>query len=316
MRKKIAVLIPCYNEELTIEKVILDVKKVLPESDIYVYDNNSTDNTYKIASNLNTIVKYEYRQGKGNVVKSMFRDIDADYYIMIDGDDTYPIEYVHNLLDVLISKEYDMVIGDRHTLGKYKKENKRIFHNFGNHLVKDIINKLYRSDLKDIMSGFRVFNRKFVKNFPINSQGFEIETEMTIHALDKDFRIGEVEIGYRDRPIGSYSKLNTMSDGIRVLKTIFWLFKDYKPLTFFSTISVIFFFLSLVVGIPVIVEFIETSIVTKIPSAILSVGLMLISIGSLFSGFLLDTIVKNYRNIYNLRLIDWIDRKKQGETSA
>ena len=311
MDKKIAVLIPCYNEELTIEKVINDVKDILPEARIFVYDNNSTDNTYEIAEKSNVTVKKEYRQGKGNVVKSMFRDIDADYYIMIDGDDTYPLEYATKLLSSIIENDYDMVIGDRHTLGEYKQENKRIFHNFGNHLVKNIINKLYKTNLKDIMSGFRIFNRKFVKNFPVNSKGFEIETEMTIHALDKEFRVGEVEIGYRDRPIGSVSKLNTISDGMRVIKTIFWLFKDYRPLTFFSSISLIFFILSLSVGIPVIIEFFHTSLVTKIPSAILSVGLMLISIGSLFSGFLLDTIVKNYRNLYNLRIIDWIQTNKK-----
>lgn len=311
MDKKIAVLIPCYNEELTIEKVINDVKSILPEARIFVYDNNSTDNTYEIAVKLNVTVRKEYKQGKGNVVKSMFRDIDADYYIMIDGDDTYPLEYATKLLSSIIKNDYDMVIGDRHTLGEYKQENKRIFHNFGNHLVKNIINKLYKTNLKDIMSGFRIFNRKFVKNFPVNSKGFEIETEMTIHALDKEFRVGEVEIGYRDRPIGSVSKLNTISDGMRVIKTIFWLFKDYRPLTFFTSISLIFFILSLCVGIPVIIEFFDTSLVTKIPSAILSVGLMLISIGSLFSGFLLDTIVKNYRNLYNLRIIDWIQKNKK-----
>ncbi len=299
---KIAVLIPCYNEELTIAKVIDDFKKELPSADIYVYDNNSMDNTYEIAKECGAIVKKEYRQGKGNVVRSMFRDIDADIYIMIDGDDTYPAEFVHSLIEPIKNGEADMVLGDRHSNGTYRDENKRPLHNFGNNLVKGLINKLFKSNLKDIMSGYRVFNKKFVKTMPVNSEGFEIETEMTLHTLDKKFLIKEIPIKYRDRPEGSFSKLNTFSDGMRVLKTIFWVFKDYKPLTFFSVLSLIFFIFALIIGMPVVVEFIQTSYILKIPSAVLAVGLMLISIVSLFSGFILDTVVKQHRENYELYL--------------
>ncbi len=314
--KTISVLIPCYNEELTIKKVINDVKKELPKAEIFVYDNNSTDKTYDIAKQQNVNVKKESRQGKGNVLRSMFQDINSDIYVLIDGDDTYPFDSIHKLLKPIISNEADMVLGDRHSNGSYKKENKRDFHNFGNKLVKNIINKLYKSDLNDIMSGFRVFNKKFVKNISINSEGFEIETEITLHALDKRFHIKEIEIDYKDRPEGSFSKLDTFSDGFRVLKTIFWLFKDYKPLTFFTYLSSIFFILSLIVGIPVIIEFVETSLVHKIPSAILSVGLMIISILSLSSGFILDTIVKYHKDNYNLNLNKWIERNlKEGENN-
>ena len=305
---KIAVLIPCYNEELTIAHVISSFKEELPDATIYVYDNNSTDKTAQIAKENGAIVKREYRQGKGNVVRSMFRDIDADIYVMVDGDNTYPAKFVHSLIAPIKSGNSDIVIGDRHTNGTYKEENKRPLHNFGNNLVKNLINNIFNANLQDIMSGYRAFNKKFVKNFPINSDGFEIETEMTLHTLDKNFIIQEVPIEYRDRPEGSFSKLNTFSDGLGVLKTILWVFKDYKPLTFFFYISVIFFILSLFGGIPVIYEFIETSYITKIPSAILSVGLMLISILSLFSGFILDTIVKQHRESYSLQLLRWIEK--------
>ncbi len=308
--KNIAILIPCYNEELTIKKVIGDFYKELPEAKIYVYDNNSTDNTFKIAKENGAIVKKEFRQGKGNVIRSMFREIDADIYVMIDGDDTYPAEFVQSLIEPIAKGEADMVIGDRHTNGTYKEENKRALHNFGNDLVKNLINSMFKADLKDIMSGYRAFNKKFVKNMPINSKGFEIETEMTLHGLDKKFLMQEVEIKYRDRPNGSFSKLNTFSDGLRVLKTILWVFKDYKPLMFFSIAASLFFLLSLFVGTPVIIEFLKTSYITKIPSAILSVGLMLISILSLFSGFILDTIVKQHRENYELQLMRWVENSK------
>jgi len=302
---KIAVLIPCYNEELTIKKVIEDFKKELPTAEIYVYDNNSSDKTYEIAKENGAIVKKEYRQGKGNVVRSMFRDIDADIYIMIDGDDTYPAEFVHSLMEPIINNEADIVIGDRHTNGTYKDENKRPLHNFGNNLVKTLINKLFSASLKDIMSGYRVFNKKFVKTIPINSNGFEIETEMTLHTLDKKFLIKEVPIEYRDRPEGSFSKLDTVSDGIRVLKTILWVFKDYKPLMFFTILSFLFFILALITGFPVISEFFETGLVEKIPSAILSTSLMLISVLALFSGFILDTVVKQHRENYELYITNF-----------
>ncbi len=307
----IAILIPCYNEALTIAKVIQNFRQELPEAKIYVYDNNSNDNTALIAKEHGSIVKQEYRQGKGNVVRSMFRDIEADIYIMVDGDDTYPAEFVHTIIAPIINQEADIVIGDRHSNGTYKDENSRPLHNFGNNLVKNLINKLFNSNLKDIMSGYRAFNKKFVKNMPVNSKGFEIETEMTLHTLDKNFLIKEIPIEYRDRPEGSFSKLNTFSDGTRVLKTIFWVFKDYKPLAFFTILSTLFFILSLIVGIPVIAEFIATSFITKIPSAILSVGLMMVAVLSLFSGFILDTIVKQHRESYELNLIRWIESSKR-----
>ncbi len=300
MSDKIAVLVPCYNEELTIGKVIDDFNRELPNATIYVYDNNSTDETYNIAKSKGAIVKKEFRQGKGNVVRSMFRDIDADIYVMIDGDDTYPAEFVHSLIKPVIEGEADIVIGDRHSNGTYKDENKRALHNFGNHLVKNLINRLFNSNLQDIMSGYRVFNKKFVKTIPINSSGFEIETEMTLHTLDKKFLIKEIPIEYRDRPEGSFSKLNTFSDGMRVLKTILWVFKDYKPLSFFSILSLLFFLLALLIGFPVIMEFIDTGSINKVPSAILSTGLMMISVFALFSGFILDTIVKQHRESYEL----------------
>jgi len=304
---KIAVLIPCYNEELTIAKVIKDFQQELPQAVIYVYDNNSNDKTAKIAQEYGAIVKKEYRQGKGNVVRSMFVDIDADIYVMIDGDDTYPANFVHDLIDPVKQGEADMVIGDRHSNGTYKEENKRALHNFGNNLVKNLINILFHAHLKDIMTGYRVFNKKFVKNMAVNSDGFEIETEMTLHALDKKFLIKEIPIEYRDRPEGSFSKLNTYSDGMKVLKTIMWLFKDYKPLAFFAFVSLLFFILGLLVGIPVLLEFLETSFVTKIPSAILSVGLMIISVLALFSGFILDTAVKQHREAYYLQMMRWLN---------
>ena len=226
---KVAVLIPCYNESITIEKVVRDYRRVLPEAVIYVYDNNSTDGTDRIARDAGAIVRYEYRQGKGNVIRSMFRDIEAQCYLMIDGDDTYPAEDAPQMIDLVLNKGVDMVIGDRLS-STYFTENKRPFHNSGNLVVRGLINRLFRSNVKDIMTGYRAFSRLFVKSFPVLSKGFEIETEMTIHALDKNFLLEEVPVSYRDRPTGSESKLNTVSDGVKVLKTIMNLFRDYKPL--------------------------------------------------------------------------------------
>ncbi|MDR7078830.1 glycosyltransferase involved in cell wall biosynthesis [Neobacillus niacini] len=299
---EIAVLIPCYNEALTIGKVIDDFKKELPNAKIYVYDNNSRDRTAEIAEEHGAIVKKEYRQGKGNVVRSMFFDIEADYYIMIDGDDTYPAEFAHSLLEPIMNNEADMVIGDRLSNGTYESENKRNFHNFGNNLVKGLINTLYKSNINDIMTGYRAFNKFFVKSFPVMSPGFEIETELSIHSLDKRFLIKELPINYRDRPEGSESKLNTFSDGIKVLRTIFTLFKDFKPFFFFLLWAVIFFLLGLAAGIPVIVEFLSTQFVTKVPSAILAVGLEILSMLSLACALILDTVVANSRKQYELEL--------------
>lgn len=304
---KIAVLLPCYNEEKTIEKVVRDFQRELPEAEIYVYDNNSIDNTSALARAAGATVRLSPRQGKGNVVRSMFRDIDADIYIMADGDDTYPAEFVHVLLQPVVEGRADMVIGDRHSNGSYSEENKRPLHNLGNHLVKTLINKLFSAKLEDIMTGYRAFNRQFVKNMPVQSEGFEIETEMTLHALDKRFSIVEIPIDYRDRPEGSFSKLNTFKDGMRVIKTVFWIFKDYKPLTFFSSLAILFFLFGLLVGIPVIREYIFTHSVAKMPSAILAVGLMVLSTISLTSGFILDTIVKQHKDHYELTLNRFVE---------
>lgn len=298
----IAILIPCYNEEQTIGKVIDDFKKELPDAKVYVYDNNSKDKTAEIAALHGAIVEKEPRQGKGNVVRSMFLNIDADYYVMVDGDDTYPAEFVHNLLKPLINKEADMVIGDRLSNGSYFNENKRPLHDFGNNLVKNIINKLYKSRINDIMTGYRAFNKFFVKSFPAMSPGFEIETELTIHTLDKRFLVKEIAIDYRDRPEGSFSKLSTIKDGYKVLKTIFNLFKDYKPLVFFVIWSAFFMLLGLLVGLPVIFEFIKTNYVSKLPSAVLAMGCILLAIISLSCGLILDTVVSNTRKQYELEL--------------
>ncbi|SMC20994.1 Glycosyltransferase, catalytic subunit of cellulose synthase and poly-beta-1,6-N-acetylglucosamine synthase [Clostridium acidisoli DSM 12555] len=307
---KIAVLVPCYNEALTVKKVIDDFKMVLPEADIYVYDNNSKDDTSKIAAENGAIVVRETRQGKGNVVRSMFRDIDADYYIMVDGDDTYPAEFAKELLKPVMNGTADMTIGDRLSNGTYRSENKRAFHNFGNNLVKGLIGQLFKNDINDIMTGYRAFNRYFVKTMPVLSGGFEIETEMSIHALDKKFLLREIPIDYRDRPEGSNSKLNTYKDGIKVLKTIVSLFKDYKPLPFFLTISIVSFIIGLLIGIPVIVEFFSTHFIDKIPSAILALGFILISILLITNGLILDTLVKQNRQNYELFLNQYKMNKK------
>lgn len=301
--EKIAVLIPCYNEELTIEKVIKDFRKELPQAKIYVYNNNSKDKTKEIALKNGAIVIDEYKQGKGNVVRSQFRDIEADIYVMVDGDDTYPAEFVHELIKPILNGEADMTIGDRLSNGTYQKENKRHFHEFGNNLVRKSINVLFNTNLKDIMTGYRVFNKRFVKNMPVLSPKFEIETEMSLYALDKKYIIKEIPIIYRDRPEGSSSKLNTISDGIKVVKTIVRMFKDYKPLRFFGIISFILFCLSLLIGIPVIVEFIKTSYITKIPSAILATGLVSLSAISLQCGIILDTITRQHRENYELNIL-------------
>ncbi|MDT2428485.1 glycosyltransferase family 2 protein [Enterococcus avium] len=299
---RIAILIPCYNESLTIKKVINDFKRELPEADIYVYDNNSTDNTYEIALSEGAIVKKEPRQGKGNVIRQMFFDIEADYYLMVDGDDTYPAENSKELISALREGRADMVIGDRLSNGTYFNENKRAFHDFGNNLVKNSINRLYQANIKDVMTGYRGFNRMFVKSFPVMSSGFQIETEFTIHALDKRFKLVEIPIDYRDRPEGSESKLDTYSDGFKVLLTILKMFKDYKPLLFFSIISFIFFLFGLIFGVPVINEFIHTGFITKVPSSILATGLMVFALLLLITGLILDTVVTNAKKEYELNL--------------
>lgn len=309
--EKIAILIPCYNESLTIKKVINDFKRELPEADIYVYDNNSTDNTYEIALNEGAIVKKEPRQGKGNVIRQMFFDIEADYYLMVDGDDTYPAENSKELITALREGRADMVIGDRLSNGTYFNENKRAFHDFGNNLVKNSINRLYQANIKDVMTGYRGFNRMFVKSFPVMSSGFQIETEFTIHALDKRFKLVEIPIDYRDRPEGSESKLDTYSDGFKVLLTILKMFKDYKPLLFFSIISLIFFLFGLIFGVPVINEFIRTGFITKVPSSILATGLMVFALLLLITGLILDTVVTNSKKEYELNLYHLYEKETQ-----
>lgn len=311
--QKIAILIPCYNESLTIKKVINDFQRELPGAAIYVYDNNSTDNTYEIALNEGAIVKKEPRQGKGNVIRQMFFDIEADYYLMVDGDDTYPAENSKELIAALKEGRADMVIGDRLSNGTYFNENKRAFHDFGNNLVKNSINRLYQADIKDVMTGYRGFNRMFVKSFPVMSSGFQIETEFTIHALDKRFKLVEIPIDYRDRPEGSESKLDTYSDGIKVLLTILKMFKDYKPLLFFSVICLIFFLFGLIFGVPVINEFVRTGFITKVPSSILATGLMVFSLLLLITGLILDTVVTNAKKEYELNLYRLYEEESKRE---
>ena len=301
--EKIAVLIPCYNEELTIEKVIKDFRKELPDADIYVYNNNSKDKSAEIAKANGAIVINEYKQGKGNVVRSQFRDIEADIYVMVDGDDTYPAEFVHKLIEPVRNGEADMTIGDRLSNGTYQKENKRPFHELGNNLVKKSINILFSTNLKDIMTGYRVFNKRFVKNMPVLSPKFEIETEMSLYALDKKYIIKEIPIEYRDRPEGSSSKLNTVSDGIKVIKTIVRMFKDYKPFRFFVIISLIFLLLGLLVGVPVLVEFFKTAYITKVPSAILATGFIGLAAVAFQCGIVLDTVTRQHREDYELNLL-------------
>lgn len=301
MKSKIAVLIPCYNEGKTIEKVVKDYKKALPEADIYVYDNNSTDDTAKIAENAGAIVKHEYRQGKGNVIRSMFRQIDADCYIMVDGDDTYPAENAREMCNLVLDKKADMVVGDRLS-STYFTENKRPFHNFGNRIVRFLINKLFKNNIKDIMTGYRAFSKEFVKTYPVLSKGFEIETEMTIHAVDKNFLIKEVPVAYRDRPVGSVSKLNTYRDGFKVLKMIATLFKEYKPFFFFNIISIVLALISLLFIVPVFQEYFETGLVLRFPTLIVGGFIMLSALLSFICGVILDVIVKKHKQLYEIIL--------------
>ena len=308
--KKIAVLIPCYNEELTVEKTVSDFKRVLPNADIYVYNNNSKDRTKELALKSGAIVRDEYRQGKGAVVRSMFRDIDADVYIMVDGDDTYPAEEVEGLITPVLEGKADMVIGDRLS-STYYTENKRPFHNFGNSLVKGLINFLFKSDLNDIMTGYRSFSKKFVKCMPVMSDGFQIETEMTIFALTNNMQVVNVPITYRDRPEGSESKLNTFSDGFKVLLTLFNLFKDNRPFLFFGSISIVIFIIGLLIGIPVIDEFIKTAYITKVPSAILAAALMLNAFLMFSVGIILDAIKNEKRYLFECHMNDVMSKYKE-----
>ncbi len=300
-RSKVAVLIPCYNEEATIEKVVRDYKSALPHADIYVYDNNSTDNTAKIALEAGAIVRPEYRQGKGNVIRSMFRDIEADCYLMIDGDDTYSAANAKEMCEYVLSGKADMVVGDRLS-STYFQENKRRFHNFGNVLVRKLINVLFKNNIQDIMTGYRAFSYEFVKGFPILSKGFEIETEMTIHAVDKNFKIVEVPVQYQDRPEGSVSKLNTYSDGFKVIKTIANLFKEYKPAMFFNIVAILFAIVSIIIGLPAYIGYFKTGIVLKFPSLIVSCFGLTVAILMWITGIILQVIAKKQRQNYELYL--------------
>lgn len=298
---KTAVLIPCYNEAKTIGRVVADFKEKMPHADIYVYDNNSTDNTAELAEQAGAIVRYEHKQGKGNVVRTMFREVDADCYVMVDGDDTYPADFGPRLEQLVLSGKADMAVGDRLS-STYFTENKRPFHNFGNVLVRRMINFLFRAKLNDIMTGARAFSKDFVKSFPVISKVFEIETEMTIFALDNNFAIKEVPIAYQDRPQGSESKLNTYSDGLKVLKTIVNLFKDTKPLAFFSILSLILLLISFGFFLPILIQFVQTGIVDKFPTLIVISALTVIALLNFFCGVILSVLKKQHRQNFERQL--------------
>lgn len=298
---RIAVLIPCYNESKTIEKVVKDFKRVIPEATVYVYDNNSSDKTDEIARNAGAIVRYEYQQGKGNVIRRMFREIDAECYIMIDGDDTYPAENAREMADFVLQKNVDMVVGDRLS-STYFSENKRPFHNIGNSIVRKSINILFANDIKDIMTGYRALSYEFVKTFPVLSKGFEIETEMSIHAVDKNMFIKNVVIEYRDRPDGSVSKLNTYSDGMKVIKTIVKLYRTYKPMNFFGIIAVTLALISFVFFIPVMETYVRTHLVPNFPTLIVCGFTMIAAIQSFFAGLTLQTIQQKNRQDFEMSL--------------
>lgn len=307
---KIAILIPCYNEALTIEKVVKDMKQAIPEAVVYVYDNNSSDNTAEIAAAAGAVVRKEYAQGKGNVIRRMFREIDAECYLMTDGDDTYPAEFAREMCNEVLEKQVDMVIGDRLS-STYFTENKRPFHNLGNDLVRKSINVIFKTSIQDVMTGYRAFSYNFVKTFPVLSKGFEIETEMTIHAVDKNMLCKNVIIQYRDRPEGSESKLNTYSDGMKVLMTIARLFKDYKPLGFFSLVALLLALLSVAFFIPVFISFLQTGLVSKIPTLIVCGFVFLAALSSLFTGLMLQTIKLKNRQDFEMQLHRTSDQFKK-----
>ena len=307
---RIAVLIPCYNESLTIGNVVKDIRQALPEAVVYVYDNNSTDGSDRIAMEAGATVRYEKKQGKGNVTRSMFREIDADCYLMLDGDDTYPAEYAGQLCDIVLKEHADMVVGDRLS-STYFTENKRIFHNTGNRIVRNIINSLFHSDIMDIMTGYRAFSYEFAKTFPVLSKGFEIETEMTIHALDKDLKIANIIIEYKDRQKGSESKLNTYSDGIKVLLTIFNLYKNYRPLAFFSILAFMLLLISAAFLIPVVMDFYRTGNVSKLPGLVCCVFFALTAIQSFFAGLMLDTVTNKDRRDFEIKYTEFFQLHKR-----
>lgn len=298
---KIAVLLPCYNESQTIAKVIRDFKKVLPEAVIYVYDNNSTDHTDVIANQEGAVVRYERKQGKGNVIRRMFREIDAECYIMTDGDDTYPAEYAQELCKGILYRGADMVVGDRLS-STYFQENKRPFHNVGNLLVRKSVQLLFNCDIKDIMTGYRAFSYRFVKSFPVLSKGFEIETEMSIHAADKNMQVENVVIKYRDRPKGSESKLNTYSDGLKVLFTIQKLYRNYRPMSFFGILCLFLLILSGIFIYPVLIDYFKTGIVARFPTLIVCGFTTIAAVQSFFTGLILDSAIQKHRQDFEFHL--------------
>lgn len=297
----IAVLIPCYNEAKTIAKVVRDYRAALPEADIYVYDNNSTDHTDDIAREAGAIVRYEYRQGKGNVIRSMFREIDADCYLMIDGDDTYPAENAREMVNLVLERKVDMVVGDRLS-ATYYTENKRPFHNMGNWLVKGLVNTIFKGSVSDIMTGYRAFSYQFVKSFPVLSKGFEIETEMTIHALDKNLSVQSVQVEYRDRPADSPSKLNTYSDGMKVLRTIVRLYKEYRPMSFFGLLAALMALVSIILFIPIFAEYLHTGLVPRFPTLIVCGVMGTMALLLWVCGLILDTVAKKHRQLFEINL--------------
>lgn len=299
---KIAVLIPCYNESHTIKKVVEDFIRVLPEAAVYVYDNNSTDGTGRIAQNAGAFVRYEYQQGKGNVIRRMFRDINAECYIMADGDDTYPAEAARQMADLVLSGRADMVVGDRLS-STYLQENHRPFHDIGNLFVRKCINILFKNNIKDIMTGYRAFSYEFVKTFPVLSKGFEIETEMSIHAVDKNMQVKNVVIEYRSRPDGSMSKLNTYTDGFKVLVTIARLYRTYRPMSFFGSAALVLAFISFCFFIPVVKTYIKTGLVPNFPTLIVCGFTMMASIQSFFTGLTLQTMIQKNRQDFEMELL-------------
>ncbi|MBO4617375.1 MAG: glycosyltransferase [Lachnospiraceae bacterium] len=299
----IAVLIPCYNEEKTIGKVVADVKANIPDAVVYVYDNNSTDKTSEIAAAAGAIVRKEHLQGKGNVIRRMFREIDAKCYLMVDGDDTYPTEFAREMCNLVTEDGADMVVGDRLS-STYFTENKRPFHNFGNSFVRFAINRLFKTNIKDIMTGYRAFSFNFAKTFPVLSKGFEIETEMTIHAVYNNMDVRNVVVEYRDRPEGSVSKLSTYSDGFKVIMTIVKLYKNYKPFAFFNAIAILLALISVIFFIPVLVEYINTGLVSRFPTLIVCGFVVIAAIQSFFAGLILSTMAGNNRRDFEQRLIN------------
>ena len=299
---KIAVLVPCYNESKTVKKVVEDFRRALPEAVVYVYDNNSTDGTAALALEAGAVVRHEYQQGKGNVIRRMFREIEAEVYIMVDGDDTYPAEAAPEMVRKVVEEQADMVVGDRLS-STYYTENKRPFHNFGNSFVKNCINRFFDTNIQDIMTGYRAFSYQFVKTFPVLSRGFEIETEMSIHAADKHMQVDHVVIEYRDRPEGSVSKLNTFSDGLKVLSRILSLYKNYKPLAFFSLLSGILAALSVVFLIPILVEYWQTGLVPRFPTLIVCGFVLIAALQSLFAGLVLQRMEQKNKQDFEMRLI-------------